>query len=58
VIFIGTADDGAEEEPGVGAGAGAVVPPHAAIEDTTDDAKPITASRVATFTHLIVCPLC
>jgi hypothetical protein len=52
VIFIGTADDRAAEV--LGPGAGAVLPPHAATDDTSDDAKPIIASLVAMLTHVIL----
>jgi hypothetical protein len=52
VIFIGAVDGGVVD--GLEAGAGAVCPPHAAIDDATDDAKPIIASRVAMLTHVIL----
>jgi hypothetical protein len=52
VIFIGAVDDGAAEVLGPGAGAG--LAPHAAIDDTSDDAKPIIASLVAMLTNMIL----
>jgi hypothetical protein len=52
VIFIGPVDGGAVD--GLAAGGGAVLPPHAVIDDTTDDAKPIIASRIAMLTHVIL----
>lgn len=52
VIVIGAVDDVAGEAPGPGAGV--VPPPHAAIDDTIDEANPITTSLVSAFTHSIV----
>jgi hypothetical protein len=56
VIFIGTVDVGAAEV--LGPGAGAVLPPHAANDDVSDDATPIIASRIAMLTQVILRAFC
>jgi len=52
VIFIGTVLDDAEGAVGLGAGAG--LPPQAAVSAITDHPAPIADKRTAMFTHVIL----
>ena len=51
-IFIGAVRDGVADALGFGAGAG--LPPQAAVSTTTDHPAPTADSRAAMFTHFIV----
>jgi hypothetical protein len=52
VIFIGAVLDAVADALGFGAGAG--LPPHAAVNRTTDHPAPIADRRAAMFTHVIL----
>jgi hypothetical protein len=52
VIFIGAVPEGAADALGFGAGAG--LPPQAAVSTITDHPAPVADSRAATFTHFIL----
>jgi hypothetical protein len=52
VIFNGAVLDEVTDALGFGAGAG--LPPHAAVNRTTDHPAPIADRRAVIFTHLIL----